>query len=285
MRKFICPLIILSFLFTACYGSWNIFYEGNDVDYRTRTLQEIDSKNAAFAASGISSLSGKYTVLIITDSHFGSIRKAPSVNKLYAWLESVQGNENAPAFALSLGDVVDTGAQCQYDEYIEFCNTLINKYGIKLVFNSCGNHDIYQSHWENWQANCYPYTSLYKFETEGFSWYSIDTASGTIGRQQYSNIVKALSSDKKPKIVFSHYPLTDYDLAFGIGETTERNLLVTQFLKNNVKCYLGGHNHYCHYVSIGLKDYCCPSFNYDNEWALLTVDEENKSVELEYIKK
>jgi len=278
-------VIFFSFLFVSCYGSWNIFYEGNNVDNRAGSLLEIkDSSDPSFAASGISSLSGSYNVLIITDAHFGYKAKDAPVQALYLWLESVKNTAEAPEFCICLGDAVDTGAQEEYNEYITFCNTLQNLYGIKMIFNSCGNHDIYQSHWGNWQSNCYPHTSFYKFETSSFSWYSLDTASGTISRQQYDLFIKAISSDPKAKIVFSHYPLTEYNLAFGMGETTERNLLIHNLLKNNVKCYMGGHNHYSHFTNLGFYDYCCPSFRFNENWALLHINESNGSAYVSFFK-
>ena len=287
MKKFFNLLIVLislSILFTACYGSWNIFYDGNNVDNRTKeVLQITNAQDPLFAASGIASLSGSYNVLVVTDTHFGYGYKEAPLAELYAWLDSVKNTSAAPVFAICLGDAVDTGDQSQYDEYLAFCNNLMNNYGIKLFFNSCGNHDIYQSHWGNWQSNCYPHTSLYKFETSGFSWYSLDTASGTISRQQYENIVNAFAADTKPKIVFSHYPLTEYHFAFGIGETTERNLLITKFLQNNVKCYLGGHNHYSHSSYIGLNDYCCPSFRFNRKWAVLHVNENEGAATVSFV--
>lgn len=279
MNRFLGKIFIGLFLFsvTACYGSWNIFYDGNNVDYRTRSLQDLKDTE-------VSALSGKYRVLVLTDTHFGSNRKNPPVEKLYDWLDSVKGTEKAPVFALSLGDSTDTGSQSEFDEYLKFCNHLQSQYGIKMIFNSCGNHDIYQSHWDNWKNNCYPHTSFYKFKTAGLTWYCLDTASGTLGKQQYEIFKREVESDSNSKIVFSHYPLTEYNLAFGLGETTERNLLISSLLKNKVLCYFGGHNHYYHYLDMGLKDYCCPSFCYNEKWVVLCVDEEKGTTSVELIK-
>ena len=270
----IATLLFLSSTFLSCYGSYNIFYKGNDVDYRTENMLSLtDSSDAKFAASGISSLSGKYDVLIITDSHFGSKISSTFVDDLYKWLDSVKGTDKAPVFALSLGDSVDTGAQAEFDEYNKFCNKLKSDYGMKIIFNAAGNHDLYQSHWDIWKDNCYPHTSFYKFQTSGFSWYCFDTASGTIGEQQYKKIRQEISSDPRPKIIYTHYPLTEFNLAFGISDTTERNLLISDFAKNNVKCYFGGHNHYYRYDYLKFHNYCCASFRYDNEVTILHVDE------------
>lgn len=275
MKKIFCIfLTALSILFVSCYGSWNIFYDGNNVDSRTHSLKNITTaESAEFAASGVAALSGSYNVLVISDSHFGYKMKDAPLQNLYNWLNSVYGTPEAPRFAISLGDSTDTGSQEDYNEYLALCNKLKNDYGINIVFNAAGNHDIYQSHWDNWQANCYPHTSFYKFETSGFSWYSLDTASGTLGRQQYEIFIQAIEADPKPKVVYSHYPLTEYHLAFGLGETTERNLLIDKFIRNNVKCYLGGHNHYSVYHNNGFNEYCCPSLRFNGSWTVLHINE------------
>ena len=281
----ITALLFLSSIFTSCYGSYNIFYRGNDVDYRTEKLLEItDSSDPAFAASGLSSLSGKYDVLIFTDSHFGSKISSSFVDDLYRWLDSVKGTNKAPAFALSLGDSVDTGAQCEFDEYNKLCDKLKSDYGIKIIFNAAGNHDLYQSHWDLWKNNCYPHTSFYKFQTGTFTWFCFDTASGTIGEQQYNKIRQELYSDPRPKIIYTHYPLTEFNFAFGISDTTERNLLISEFAKNNVKCYFGGHNHYDRYAYLKFHDYCCPSFRYDDEITILHIDETNGTAVADFVK-
>ena len=276
--------IIISLLFTSCYGSWNIFYEGNNVDCRSKEMALLeDSTDPVFQESGLSSLSGSYDVLILTDTHFGYKFKDAPLECLYNWLDSVKESPAAPEFAICLGDAVDTGCQSEYDEYLDFCKNLQNRYGIKLVFTTCGNHDIYQSHWGNWQKNCYPHTSFYSFKTSNFSWYSFDTGDGTLGTKQYDILKKAMENDPAPKIVFSHYPLSAYRIAFGLGDTTERNLLVRLFLQNKVRCYFGGHDHCSNYNNIGFHDYCCPSFRFNEAWTILHVDEDKGKAVAEFI--
>ena len=281
----ISATVLLSSLFISCYGSYNIFYKGNDVDYRTEKLLSItNSSDQTFAASGLSTLSGKYDVLIITDSHFGSKIPSGSEKALYKWLDSVKGSEKAPVFAISLGDSVDTGAQSEFNEYKKFCEKLKSDYGMKIIFNAAGNHDIYQSHWDLWKDNCYPHTSFYKFQTNNFAWYCFDTASGTIGEQQYYKIRQEISSDPRPKIIYTHYPLTEFNMAFGLSDTTERNLLISDFAKNNVKCYFGGHNHYYRYNNLNFHNYCCASFRYGKEVTILHIDETNGTAVAEPLK-
>ena len=274
-------IISLQFLFISCYGSWNIFYEGNDVNNRTKKILYItDSSDSHFAASGISSVTGKYNVLVISDLHFGAMRNSePIGDAMFSWLEKVRGTEEFPKFALSLGDVADVGKQSDYDKYLDFCKKLDSDYGIKMIFNVCGNHDIYESHWDNWEKNCYPYTSFYKFQTAGFSFYALDTASGVIGQQQYDILKKEMNCDPNPKIVFSHYPLTSFNPSGGgLCDTLERNLLINDFYVNNVKCYLGGHNHNPKNADLGFYDYCVPSLRYNKAWFVLHIDETSSTV-------
>ena len=171
--RYVLISLISLVLFASCYGSWNFWYSGNDVDKRTENLRYLTNDESAFAASEISDLHGEYTVLVISDSHFGSKRKKISGEPLFRYLDNLKAEhpELYPKFMLSLGDSVNIGYEDQYKEYLDFCNKLMEDYDIRLILNSCGNHDIYQSHWDNWEKFCYPHTSFYKFKTKDISWY------------------------------------------------------------------------------------------------------------------
>ena len=287
MKKISSLLIsIILFLLSSChgYGSWNFFYEGNDVDERTKSCKKLTDSDSDFAKSGISSLGNKYTVLVFTDTHFGSKKKDIKYQNLLDYLSTLKGSADYPAFAICLGDSAELGNQEDFDEYNKFCDLLISDYGLGLVLNVCGNHDIYQNHWDNWKANCYPYTSFYTFETKKFSWYCLDTASGTIGLNQYNKIKELFEKDSRPKIIFTHYPFTrfKYDCA-NMGESTERNILLSDFANNQVLCVLGGHNHIPSFDDLGFKDYGIPSFGYKESWGLMHVDEEKEDVYVELV--
>lgn len=282
MKKYLYGFLILVFLslIFSCYGygSWNVFEEDNNVNNRTKSILKISEENdEEFASAKVASLKGKYDVLIVSDVHCGSRKDSSDLDDaLLNWLDSVRGTPHAPVFAICLGDATDLGTQDDFDEYLEFCNTLVQKYDIKIVFNACGNHDIYQSHWANWEKYCYPHTSFYSFKTSGFSWYAFDTASGVVGKQQYEILEKELLSDPNPKIVYSHYPLSAFrPIGGGLNDSAERNLLINAFTTNNVKCYFGGHNHYIRYADLGFHDYCVSSYRYKKSWMVLHVDEDN----------
>lgn len=278
-------LLSLTLFFTGCYGSWNFFYEGNDVDKRTTGIKNITSEeDKRFAESGIDSLSGKYTVLILSDTHFGNKKKDINTAKLFTWLDSVKGSEKYPSFAICLGDATDLGRLDELDLYLAFCKKLENEYNLKLVLNACGNHDIYQNNWENWERECYPNTSFYKFKTEKLSWYCLDTASGVVGIKQYNYLISEFKKDSRKKIVFTHYPVVQSNFGYAhLGESTERNLLISDFMKNNVICVLGGHNHVKFNQYVGFYDYGLPSFGYSEDWGLLNVDESQGTATLDFI--
>lgn len=282
---FITLLFFLLSLLSSCYGSWNILYEGNNVDERTKSLRYISNKNdEEFAAAGIASLKGKYTVLVISDTHFGNKKKDIDYSLLFNWLDQLKGKPDYPVFAIHLGDAVDIGNQYEYDLYLNFCNKLKNDYGIKLIFNSCGNHDIYQNNWDNWEENCYPHTSFYRFNTSRFSWYCLDTASGTIGIKQYKKLCEELEKDSRPKIIFTHYRFIRFNIdCTNMAETTERNLLISDFYRNNVKAVLGGHNHDPTEDNLGFYNYGIPSLGYYEKWGLLHVDEKAGEVSLDFL--
>ena len=278
-------LLSLILFFTGCYGSWNFFYEGNDTDKRITGIKSLTAEDdKKFADSGIASLSGKYTVLILSDTHFGNKNKDINTAKLFAWLDSVKGSEKYPSFAICLGDATDLGRLDELDLYLAFCKKLEKDYNLKLVLNACGNHDIYQNNWENWERDCYPHTSFYKFKTEKLSWYCLDTASGVVGIKQYNYLISEFKKDSRKKIVFTHYPVVQSNFGYAhLGESTERNLLISDFMKNNVICVLGGHNHVKFNQYVGFYDYGLPSFGYSEDWGLLNVDESQGTATLDFI--
>ena len=275
--------LLLLPLATSCYGSWNFFYEGNNVDKRSAECKFLNG-DSEFIASHIESLGPKYTVLIITDTHFGTEKKPVNCEILFNYLRSIRGTPDYPSFVICLGDATELGKPEHFAEYNHFCDTLISQFGLNIVLNACGNHDIYQNNWANWEENCYPHTSFYTFHTKKFSWYCLDTASGTVGENQYRKLNELFDYDSRPKIIYTHYPFTrfNYDCS-NMAETTERNKLISDFSHNKVLCVLGGHNHTQTFDDLGYKDYGIPSFAYDEVWGLLHVDEDAEDVYLDFI--
>lgn len=285
VNRFLRHILVLFLLFStfcliSCYGSWNPFDPDNDVDERIDELSDITEQ----MPDCVKNSSGEYSVLILTDLHYGAPKGSQPEEELFTWLEEQRLNNKLPRFAISLGDSADYGSQDQYDDYNDFCNKLEQKFNIPVI-NVPGNHDLYKSNWENWKKNCFPNKSFFMFKTDKISWYALDTASGSIGLKQYNMLKKEIESDPNPKIVFTHYPILEFKLVFGLCDTVERNLLIDLFVKNNVVCSLGGHLHY--YSEDKLKDYneyCLPAFLEKKSWSVLTVNENNVSINNDIIK-
>lgn len=272
--RFLLAFTVLfsNLLYTSCrYCADNLFYSGNYVENRIfRTITKLDD-NPVINKS-------KYKVLVITDIHCGGTGNNNTWTPLFSYLDSLKGTENYPEFCISLGDSADHGDIPEYEEYTHYLKILENEYSLK-TFNAIGNHDCYQSGWDHWNKYCYPFTSYYKFETANFSYYFLDTGTGTLGTTQLQNLKIEMSKDPKYKIVSTHYPLFTNTFLFCTEDTTERNELMDLYARTDVKMVLGGHIHkselnfFDDYVEFTL-----PSFRYQQKWGILTVDETTGNV-------
>lgn len=264
-------------LFNSCkYGSDNLFYTGASVNERTK-------EGITFLEDNPVQEKLKYNVLIFSDTHFGSKRKNPPYQKLYEYLDKIKETSEYPAFAIALGDLTDTASTEEFEQYDDFIQTLENKYNLK-TYNIIGNHDCYLSGWDNWKNNCYPHTSFYKFETSNFSYYFLDTGTGTIGKNQLNHLKKVMQKDSKPKIICSHYPLYTSTVLFCLSDTYERNELISLFQKSKAKIVLSGHIHRNETTNLGnFFQQTITSFTYYHEFGILKVDEKNSKVEFEKI--
>lgn len=264
-------------LFNSCkYGSDNLFYTGASVNERTKN-------GITFLEDNPVQEKINYNVLIFSDTHFGSKTKNPPYQKLYDYLNKIKDTTDYPSFALALGDLTDTAGKDEFEQYNTFVQTLENEYNIK-TYNTIGNHDCYLSGWDNWKNSCYPNTSFYKFETSNFSYYVLDTATGTIGKNQLNLLKNEMLKDSKPKVICSHYPLYTSTLLFCMGDTYERNELINLFQRTNAKIVLSGHIHKNETVDLGtFAQHTITSFTYYQKIGILKVDEDNKKVDFEKI--
>lgn len=269
-------LIAFTFFNSCKYGSDNLFYTGASVNERTK-------EGITFLEDNPVQEKLKYNVLIFSDTHFGSKRKNPPYQKLYEYLDKIKETSDYPAFAIALGDLTDTAGVEEFEQYDDFIQTLENKYNLK-TYNIIGNHDCYLSGWDNWKNNCYPHTSFYKFETANFSYYFLDTGTGTIGKNQLNHLKKEMQKDSKPKIICSHYPLYTSTVLFCLSDTYERNELISLFQKSKAKIVLSGHIHRNETTNLGnFFQQTITSFTYYHEFGILKVDEKNSKVDFEKV--
>ena len=290
MKRFFALLIaslsLLIVLSCSHYGFfWGQFGE-HDVDERSATLSDFSSLEPKFGeqtALPFPKDSAVYSVLIVTDIHYGSSREDLDESVLLNWLENwfkkYSGNgENPsdkdltkiPRFAINLGDTADTGRESEFKDYLKYeekIKKIANKYlygddesseSYKTndkfkIYSILGNHDLYHDGSVHFMKLIFPYNSSYFFtldadsnpETGAFTYYFLDTANGTLGQDQLEDFKRRLDADSRPKIVLTHYPVWagGTDLFMILQNTLERNTLLSYFAKNNVKQIYEGHAH------------------------------------------
>lgn len=264
--------LLLVFTFSNCkYGTNNVFYTENDVNNRVEKLFEVTDQ--------VPKCTNEYSVVIITDTHFGAKKGIAPKDEFLKWLSQNKDSKNIK-FCLCLGDVADHGYENEMKSFSEFTQKIKD---LEIpVFNSAGNHDLYNSGWDYWKDFSFPHTSFYKFKTDSLSWYSLDTGTGVIGKKQFSILKEKLSQDEQTKIVFTHYPLYSNKFIFNMDDTNERNRLIDLLATNDVMLYLNGHLHRLETYKLGkMTQYTLPSFRYQRKWALLQINEETKDFNLD----
>ena len=180
---------------TCKYGLDEAIYREDSFRRRSVSLTEM---NDSPTQSLVSSLGPKYTVLIISDMHYGKSGHSQHEDELLSWIDSLPASKK-PAFCINLGDTADHGLPGELDSFLAFESRL--KQRIPNVYNIVGNHDLYNSGWSGWKEKMYPHNSFYHFETSAFSWYFLDSGSGTLGKRQMDEFEKVLRNDSKQKIV------------------------------------------------------------------------------------
>ena len=281
-RRIAIPLLItvLSLLIASCmnYGFFWGRFDEKDVDERSAYLKDFNSIKPDIA-SQTPAASSTYSVLIVTDMHYGSTSEKLDEKGFLDWLDgwykkySGRGENpddkdltKLPRFAINLGDTADGGHDSEYREYLEFDKKIKAVAGKYLygeddttldsnrkfkIYGILGNHDIYNDGSEGFFKYIFPNYSSYYFTVDAdgdgkaFSYYFLDTANGTLGTSQLDDFKEKIEADPRPKIVLTHYPVYagGTNMFMIIQNTMERNVLLTYFAENNVKQVYEGHAH------------------------------------------
>lgn len=267
MKKtlYITAIIIFSvIIFSSCsYGIKEIIYrKAPSVEERAKELSTIDSEMDF-------SQKDKYTFLVISDVHYGA-KKASIENKFLDFLSNLP---ELPDFCICLGDIAEHGLEEEYITYNEKLIQPLEELGIK-TYNTVGNHDLYNSGWYNYIKYNYPYTSFYKFEIDGLSYYFLDSASCNLSKPQINQLKSAFEDDNNPKFAFTHVGLYSDDTTYFImQDSQERNELISLFEKNNMKLFVCGHIHYYAETKFdNMQEINIPAFLDQEGWTLFTVD-------------
>ena len=261
------------------------FYRLMKVERRATILKVLSSE------TDINSIASdeEYDVLIVTDVHMGNENYGKNGPRRESeWLKQITDVQedgsrivDSVRFALCLGDVAEHGYLSECERFnSDVKDPLLNiktekcPEGIKL-YNIVGNHDLYNSGWQNWADTMYPNTSFYKFETPSFSWYFLDSASGSLGGYQYDAADAAMRADTKKKLVFSHVPVyADDFFYFTMQNTEERNRLISTCAETSTELFVDGHTHNERFSDFGaFYEYNLPGFLEKYGYGILHINE------------
>lgn len=288
--------IAFSSIFAACnYGLPIFLYAETGVEDRARALIPLAGDNIPQAGK-----EGKYSFIVFSDSHFGSSkeeRREDSFLQKFTELLSNPDPALRPRFIVNVGDTLDGGhhdeADCFNATAARWIATAKEILGVSdyKVYSILGNHDLYNNGWEVWKQKIYPYNSCYKFTVNAggsnpFDFFFLDTGNGTLGGPQIEDLERNLKASPRPKIIFMHYPIYAGGLFyFTMDDVEERNRLISDFAKDNVKYVFEGHTHSSHDYDFGnFKETVIGSYLMEKVFGLVTVDEAVGSVQFTRMK-
>ena len=284
----LCFLIIL--LNSCSFGWYQFAFTDDTVDDRVKTYDALEPSDTP-QVSG----TGTYSFLVVSDMHFGSGRNDVNQDDFYAkFTELVQSGETEkiPRFVINLGDTSDDGSAEYFEQYNEWCarvkSIALAQTGDSSfkVYTLIGNHDLYHDGQENFIKLVYPNKYAYYFDfawdnsTEGFGFYFLDSANGTLSNTQYELVSEKMKSDSRPKIVLTHYPVYAGGHPFMLMHNTlERAKILSLFADNSVKAIFAGHAHQHFYYDYGdFFEYVIQSYRASHVSLLVTVNEADGSV-------
>lgn len=136
----------------------------------------------------------QFTFAVFGDSHLGS--------RFGEVLQSAidQVKSYGDAFVVSVGDITDSGASDQYQNFID----AFSQAGI-LFRPALGNHDIFFDGWSNFRDKFV--TATYSFNADNVHFVILDSANGVLGQKQLTWLDQNLEQTDKPiKIIVTHTP-------------------------------------------------------------------------------
>lgn len=259
--SFISFSLLSLFIFSNCkYGIQDAFFQKNLLDNRSNSIESYDIN---FNPTNKT----KYNILVISDLHIGSGKEIKQ-SKLIEWIEALA---EKPAFCIVLGDVSESGKNNEYETFLQLQTSLQQYFP---VYNTVGNHDLYNNGWKQWSSICPPNISYYRLMNNTISYYFLDTGSGTMGKKQLEDMQNKMKNDSNKKIVFTHYPLKGNGIFyFKLSNDIERAKMIDTFIENNVKYYFEGHYHPGTTFNFGaFQEYVVHSMK-DTSWTVISIDE------------
>lgn len=272
----ILSLLLASLFVSSCglaeYGLDELFSRKMDTDERAGSLTVLTGTEVPSVAAG-----DEYDVLLIADVHFGNENKGKNgPRRETEWFDKLQDDHiiDNVKFAICLGDVADHGTLEEFTRFNTEIRDKFSMYGIPL-YSVTGNHDLYNSGWAFWTATQNPGTSFYKFTTPSFSWYFLDSGSGSLGDIQFTLLKKDLKTDSNKKLFFTHVPLyADDEFCFIMQNTDERNKLISLLASTDTVYFVDAHVHGELSTNFGkFTEYNIPSLLEQYSFGILHIDE------------
>lgn len=176
-----------------------------------------------------------YTFLVCADIHTSEIESEPFSRILGA------AEENGDKFVITVGDLTNWG---KLDQYLRFIDQ-VERYDIPFgVIKVIGNHDVFSDGWGSWKL--YFGASVYTFTTENARFIMLDSANGTLSREQLDWLNDVLSANTKTHtFVFSHMGVYTgtFSSVFKLDSQDEIYRLQYLLEKHNAKFLFSGHLH------------------------------------------
>lgn len=285
------------FLFCSCqyysYGLDEFLYRDNSIRNRSSRLKnlqdespyELALKKNPEAPESVDAEFTAYDFLVITDVHFGGEGLAHNGERrdeeFFKWISAYcLDSKKRPKFCVCLGDVAEHGLESEFKDYKKFTDRLEADFGIK-TYNVIGNHDLYNAGWKNYEKYSFPYCSFYKFRTKKFTFYFLDSASGSLGDDQLTSFKRDMEYNERgrKKIVFMHIPAYAGGLFYFVMQNTvERNKFISYCAGNDVIALVDGHTHKEITSNLGFTEYNIPGYLEKRGWAIVSVNEDAGTV-------
>lgn len=264
---------------------WGCSYGGGGAFISSGTTPNTRINDSEIYQVTAPTISGStYTFLVLSDIHIG--HEPDDTNIPYEQIaESIQAQKNAGFnvdFVIILGDQTDLGLESEFIRFQTFTTWLKTVTNNAEIYNIAGNHDLYNDGWEHWKKYSSPNKSFYKFTLGNLNrtFYFLDTASGTLGTEQFRLLKQDIESNSTKKFIATHYPIysAPETYYFLLSDVNERAALLSFADKNNVTMFFSGHFHQPQFYTNGsFAEMTSGSLKLDSEnkshWTFVTVNE------------
>jgi hypothetical protein len=167
------------------------------------------------------------------DVHVG----APTASLMIKALQMSQNDGDL--FSVLTGDNTNTGKE---SELLTFASNML---AVSIpVLPAIGNHDIFFGGWSRYKTVVG--RSIYSVNAGSVHLIFLDTANGTVGKDQLNWLVSDLQANTRPiKVVVMHFPVVvgEFSTVFKLSSDEEATLFKNLMYQYGVQLVLSGHFH------------------------------------------